>query len=66
MKMLKVLTYMGKLEDGDPHKEYWWKATPQERLKIANEHILRIFQIESWEKFPMQKKLVSVRKLTDK
>ena len=64
--MLKKLTFKGKLDAGDPHKEYWWKASPQERLKIANEHILRIFQIESWEKFPMQKRLVSVRKLGDK
>jgi hypothetical protein len=66
MRMLKELTFMGKLDAGDPHKEYWWKVTPQKRLKIANEHILRIFQIKSWDKFPMQKKIVSTRKLADK
>ena len=64
--MLKELTFKGKLSDGDPHKEYWWTAPPLERLKIANEHILRIFQIGSWDKFPMQKNIVSVRKLAGK
>lgn len=64
--MLKELTFTGKLSDGDPHKEYWWKASPEERLKIANEHILRIFQIKSWDRFPMQKQLISTRKLSGK
>lgn len=63
MKMLKQLTWMGKMED-DPHKEFWWAADPVERLKIANNHILQIYQIGSWEKFPMQKDKVSIRKLS--
>lgn len=64
--MIKKLTHTGKLSDGDPHKEYWWKADPLERLRIANEHILRIFQISKWENFPMQKDKVSFRKLSQK
>lgn len=62
--MIKVMTYMGKLENGDPHKEYWWKADPLQRLKIANEHILNIFQIKNWKNFPISKNKISVRKLS--
>jgi hypothetical protein len=64
--MIKELTFVGKLADGDPHKEYWWSVSPQERLRLANSHILKIFQIENWDKCPMQKQLISVRKLSDK
>ena len=55
--MLKVLTYMGKLEDFDPHKEFWWKLTSQEQLQIANESFLRNLKINICETSVSVKKI---------
>jgi NDP-sugar pyrophosphorylase family protein len=61
--MLKQLTFKGKLSAGNPHKEYWWSVSHLERLQLANNLILQIFQIHDWKKHPLQKRLTGVRKL---
>jgi hypothetical protein len=64
--MIKELTFTGKLEDGNPHKEYWWKQAPLRRLEIANSLILQVYGFKSWNECPMKKELTYVGKLKGK
>ncbi len=64
-KMIKQLTFTGKLEDGNPHKDYWFNKSYEERLAAANDLILRSHRIGSWDNCRMFKIFHSVRKHND-
>jgi hypothetical protein len=54
-RMVKQLTFIGKLEDGNPHKTFWFDKSYEQRLAAANELIIRTRRISSLDNCRMFK-----------